>query len=67
MCNVPPVIGRKLAGASRGIEKAHCSVGEVVSKHANYVPGIVTRQYPAWGTTLARGASIRLTVSLGPR
>ena len=67
MCNVPVVIGRKLAGASRAIEKAHCSVGEVVRKHTDYVPGIVIRQYPAWGTTLARGASIRLTVSLGPR
>jgi hypothetical protein len=67
MCNVPPVIGLKLAGASRAIEKAHCSVGEVVSKHAAYVPGIVIRQYPTWDTTLARGASVRLTVSLGPR
>src|SRR4029079_8319260 len=67
LCNVPVLIGRKLAGASRAIAKAHCSVGEVVSKHAHYVPGIVIRQYPAWCTTLARGASIRLTVSLGPR
>jgi hypothetical protein len=66
LCNVPVLIGRKLAGASRAIEKAHCSVGEVVSKHSAYVPGIVVRQYPAWGTTLARGASVRLTVSLGP-
>jgi beta-lactam-binding protein with PASTA domain len=67
MCNVPVLIGQKLAGASRAIEKAHCSVGEVVSKHASYVRGIVIRQYPTWGTTLARGANIRLTVSLGPR
>jgi hypothetical protein len=67
MCNVPIAIGRRLAGASRAIEKAHCSVGEVVRKHANYLPGIVTGQYPKWGTTLARGSSVRLTVSLGPR
>jgi len=66
MCNVPVAIGLKLAGASRAIEKAHCSVGEVVRKHTNYVPGIVIRQYPAIGKTLARGSSVRLTVSLGP-
>ena len=67
LCNVPIAIGRKLAGASRAIEKAHCSVGDVVRKHAPYLPGIVVRQYPAPGKTLARGSSVQLTVSLGPR
>jgi hypothetical protein len=67
MCNVPILIGLKLAGASRAIEKAHCSVGEVVSKHNHFVPGVVIGQYPGWGKTLARGSSVRLTVSLGPR
>jgi hypothetical protein len=67
LCNVPVLIGLKLAGASQAIEKAHCSVGEVVRKHTHYVPGIVIGQHPAPGTTLARGAIIRLTVSLGPR
>jgi hypothetical protein len=67
LCNVPVVIGMKLAGASRAIAKAHCSVGEVVRKHSSYVPGIVIGQNPKWGTTLAHGASIGLTVSLGPR
>ena len=38
MCHVPVVIGMKLAGASRAIEKAHCTVGEVVSKHAATCP-----------------------------
>ena len=66
LCNVPAAIGLKLAGASRAIEKAHCSVGEVVSKHAGYVPGMVFRQYPAPGQTLARGSSVKLIVSLGP-
>ena len=66
MCNVPVAIGLKLAGASRAIEKAHCSVGEVVSKHTDYVAGDVIRQYPAPGKTLARGSSVGLTVSLGP-
>ena len=67
LCNVPVVIGLKMAGASRAIQKAHCSVGQVVSRHSDYVRGIVIRQYPGWGKTLARGASIRLTVSLGRR
>jgi hypothetical protein len=66
LCNVPAVIGMRLAGASRAIGKKHCVVGEVVRKHASYVRGIVIEQYPRWGKTLARGASIRLTVSLGP-
>jgi hypothetical protein len=67
LCNVPVVIGMKLPGATRAIEKAHCTVGDVVRKHTHYVPGIVIRQYPAWGKTLATGTRIRLTVSLGPR
>lgn len=67
LCNVPVLIGLKLAGATRAIEKAHCSVGDVVRKHTHYVRGTVIRQYPAWGTTLPRGAPIRLTLSLGPR
>jgi hypothetical protein len=66
MCHVPVVIGMKLHGATRAIEKAHCTVGEVVSKHAAYVPGIVIRQHPAWEKTLPTGSSIGLTVSLGP-
>jgi hypothetical protein len=67
MCNVPIAIGLKLAGASRAIEKAHCAVGTVVTKHSQYAPGVVVGQYPKWGKTLDRGTSIRLTVSLGPR
>lgn len=67
MCHVPVVIGMKLHGATRAIEKAHCTVGEVVRKHSAYVPGIVIRQHPAWGKTLATGTSIGLTVSLGRR
>jgi len=66
MCNVPPVLGLKLAGASRALEKAHCSVGEVVRKHAGFVPGRVFKQYPAPGQTLARGSSVTLIISLGP-
>ena len=66
MCNVPFAVGLKLAGASRAIEKAHCSVGEVVSKPNGYARGYVFRQYPAPGKTLAPGSSVGLTVSLGP-
>jgi hypothetical protein len=67
MCHVPILLGKKLRGATRAIEKAHCTLGDVVSKHANYLPGIVIRQYPTWGKTLATGTKISLTVSLGPR
>jgi hypothetical protein len=66
LCNVPYAVGLKLAGATRVIEKAHCSVGEVVSKNANYAPGYVFQQSPAPGKTLPRGSSVGLTVSLGP-
>ena len=67
LCNVPVVIGLGLPGASRAIKKAHCSVGDVVRKQTDYVPGIVYRQHPAPGNWRAPGASIRLMVSLGPR
>jgi beta-lactam-binding protein with PASTA domain len=67
MCHVPIVIGLKLPGATRAIEKAHCTVGEVINKYSNYVAGSVTQQYPAPLKTLAPGTTIRLTVSLGPR
>jgi hypothetical protein len=67
LCTVPVLIGLNLADASRAIAKAHCSVGEVVRKHTDYVRGVVIRQYPRWGRTLARGSGVRLTVSLGPR
>ena len=66
-CDVPVVIGLRLAGASRAIKKAHCSVGEVVRKHTHYSPGIVFRQRPTPGRRLAPGARIRLSISLGPR
>jgi hypothetical protein len=67
MCHVPVLIGMKLPGATRKIEKAHCTVGKVIRKHGHYVPGIVIQQNPAPGKTLATGTTIKLTVSLGPR
>ena len=66
MCNVPVAIGLDVAGATRAIEKAHCTVGDVVQKHADYSPGIVYQQHPASQKTLASGTSVSLTVSLGP-
>jgi hypothetical protein len=67
MCQVPIAIGYKLRDATNAIEKAHCTVGTVIRKHSEYVPGIVLRQRPIWGRVITRGARIRLTVSLGPR
>lgn len=67
LCNVPVAIGLGVSGASRALAKSHCSVGEVVKKHSFYVSGVVFKQYPAPGKTLARGSSVTLIVSLGPR
>ena len=66
MCVVPSVIGLQLPGAKKAIEKAHCSVGDVVQKNTDYVPGMVFHQHPAAGNWLDPGASVGLTVSLGP-
>jgi len=67
MCHVPVLIGMRLAAAKRAIEKTHCVVGKVLRKHTDYVPGIVFRQYPRWGRTIAAGSRVAMTVSLGPR
>jgi hypothetical protein len=66
-CEVPAVVGKALAGASRAIEDAHCSVGKLLHKHSYYEAGVVTQQHPEPGLRLAPGAKIRLTVSRGPR
>jgi hypothetical protein len=66
LCDVPVVIGYMLYGATREIEKAHCSVGDVARTNTDYVPGVVIGQHPAPGKWLAPGASVGLTVSLGP-
>ena len=66
MCQVPAAIGLKLPGAKRAIEKAHCTVGTVIHKHTDYVPGIVIRQSPSPGKTYAPGRQVAVTVSLGP-
>jgi len=66
MCHVPIAIGLHLAGATRAIERAHCTLGEVVQEHNDYVPGTVIQQHPAPLKTLAPGTSVALTVSLGP-
>ena len=67
MCHVPIVIGLTLNEARRAIDRSHCSVGEVLSKYTDYVPGIVIEQHPAPGRTFAPGTRVRLILSLGPR
>lgn len=66
MCKVPAVLGEKLAPAERAIAKGHCTLGEVVKKHAYYVPGLVMAQHPAPGKVLPSGTAVNLTISLGP-
>ena len=67
MCQVPVAIGLRLAGATRAIEKAHCSVGTVLRKHTDYVAGIVIEQHPSPGRTFEPGWPVALILSLGPR
>jgi hypothetical protein len=66
MCRVPIAIGMSLHGATLAINKAHCTVGDVVRVRNRYASGTVIQQHPGWGQTFARGTSVRLTVSLGP-
>ena len=67
MCQVPVVIGLGLVEAERAIENAHCSVGTVLRKHTDYVPGLVIRQRPLPGPwTYPPGRRVALIVSLGP-
>ena len=60
MCHVPVLLGLTLAAATRAIEKTHCVVGEVVRKHTMYEPGIVFRQHPAPGRTVAPGTRVKM-------
>ena len=66
MCNVPVAIGLKLRGASRAIQKARCGVGEVVRKHAAYVPRIVIRAVPKSGARHSRAARASSSLSAWP-
>jgi hypothetical protein len=66
MCQVPVVIGLRRARATRAVEKTHCALGEVVSKHGPYVPGLVFQQHPAPTKVLAPGTKVTMTISLGP-
>jgi len=67
VCQVPAVVGKRLAAAKRAIAKAYCAVGKVVRVHSVYQRGIVIRQSPPPGETLAAGAKVKLTLSLGRR
>ena len=66
MCHVPVAVGSKLPGATRAIEKGHCSFGTVLRKHTDYTPGVVISQFPSPGTTYPRGRAVAMTISLGP-
>jgi hypothetical protein len=67
MCEVPLAIGSTLPGATDAIEKEQCSVDGIVRKNSDAAVGVVIGQRPAPGKWLAHGASVQLTVSLGPR
>jgi hypothetical protein len=66
MCQVPVIIGLRVAGATRAVANTHCALGTIVRKHGPYVPGLVFLQHPAPGRVLAPGTEVTMTVSLGP-
>ena len=68
MCQVPNVVGLRLVGAKRAIEKTHCAVGTLIRKHTDYVAGLVINQRPFTGRwTYPPGRPVTLILSLGPR
>ena len=64
-CQVPRVIGLRLAAARTRIRRARCTVGTVRRARSSRARGRVIRQAPRAGTVLAAGGRVRLTVSGG--
>ena len=65
-CNVPRVIGKRLAPARRTIRARHCRVGRVRYRRAQRTRGRILSQSPRAGRRLANGARVNLVVSRGP-
>lgn len=65
--DVPDVAGMPRADAEAAIIAAGLLAGEVTEAFSDTVPtGCVISQFPKAGTKLNRGASVGLTISLGP-
>ena len=56
-----------LTKAKAQIRKANCAVGQVTRSFSRRKAGLVIAQKPAPGARFARGHSVRLTVSRGPK
>ncbi len=65
-CNVPRVVGKRLALARRTIRARHCRVGRVRYRRAQRTRGRILSQSPRAGRRLANGARVNLVVSRGP-
>jgi beta-lactam-binding protein with PASTA domain len=63
-CNVPAVIGLRLAAARTRIRRAHCRVGRVRARHGvrRRQLGRVVAQQPRARTVLPQGGRVRLVV-----
>jgi hypothetical protein len=65
-CNVPRVVGKRLAPARRAIRARRCRVGRVRYRRSTRPRGRVVSQSPRAGRTLVNGARVNLVVSRGP-
>jgi beta-lactam-binding protein with PASTA domain len=64
---VPKLVGKGLARAKAKIRAAHCSVGKITRVRSKKKKGIVVKQRPLAGRTLAAGSKVKLWVSRGRR
>ncbi len=67
LCVVPKLTGKKLKAARTALRAAHCTLGAVKHKHAHAKKGKIIAQSPGRGHTLANGARVAVTTSLGPK
>jgi beta-lactam-binding protein with PASTA domain len=64
---VPNVAGKQMAAAVKSLVAAgyYANTSPITSESAKR--GIVTREQPRAGATLARGKAVRLAISIGPK
>jgi PASTA domain/Divergent InlB B-repeat domain len=66
-CQVPKVVGQRLATARKRIRRANCSVGRIRYARSKRARGRVIVQRPRAGVRRAMGARVNLVISRGRR
>jgi beta-lactam-binding protein with PASTA domain len=66
-CVVPKLKGKTLKAAKSALAAAHCTIGKVHTAHSKTKKGKIIGQSPGKGHTLANGAAVSVTESLGPK